>query len=481
MMGSPVRVLLINPNQMRPPIAPIGLDYLADALSRRGHRVEILDLCFHSDVEKPTADAIGRFLPEVIGVTIRNTDDCHFGGQDFILPRIREVITAVRRISQAPVVLGGVAFSIAPRETLEFLGADYGVRGEGEESCGLLAERIVHGGGLEEVPGLVYRKNGRVVQTPPSFMNLDSLPSWSRRFVDNARYFGEGGQIGFETKRGCPMSCVYCPEPAAKGKTVRMRSPIMVAEELRALLDQGADHFHTCDSEFNLPEDHATAVCEEIARAGMGDKIRWYAYCAPAPFSRKLAAAMKKAGCAGIDFGADSGDDRILRNLGRRFTANDLRRTARLCREYEIPFMYDLLIGGPGETPASVKNTVELMKEIGPDCVGTAIGVRVYDGTKIAGMIRAEGPLAANPNLHGAAEDNPGFLKPIFYISSSVGPDVFSYVEELIGGDPRFFFGSRDESEQNYNYNDNSILVNAIRQGYRGAYWDILRRLRQAG
>jgi radical SAM superfamily enzyme YgiQ (UPF0313 family) len=475
------RVLLINPNQMQPPIAPIGLDYLADSLAARGYQVRLLDLCFHPKIHQPTVDAVREFRPHVIGLTVRNTDDCYYSGQDFILPRVKQVIQAVREKSSAPVVLGGVGFSIAPKETLEFLDGDFGIEGEAETSFCDLVERIDKGKDPAGIPGLLYRRRNQMLHFQPKFVEIDDLPERRRSFVDNARYFKEGGQIGFETKRGCTMACVYCADPVAKGRQIRMRAPAKVADELKALLDQGIDHFHTCDSEFNIPEDHAIAVSEAITSAGLADKIKWYAYCAPTPFSHELAGAMKDAGCAGIDFGVDSGDDETLAGLKRHFKAGDLRRTAKLCKDYEIPFMFDLLVGGPGETLTSVKHTVNLMKEIQPDCVGMSIGVRVYNGTRLAEMIRNEGPMENNPALYGAKADNPGYLKPVFYISPAVGKAVIGYVDELIAGDPRFFFASQDESETNYNYNDNSVLVQAIRQGYRGAYWDILRRLRLEG
>ncbi|MDO8589266.1 MAG: radical SAM protein [Armatimonadota bacterium] len=476
-----IRVLLVNPNQMQPPIAPVGLDYLGDALADRKFEVRLLDLCFHPKVTQPIIDALHDFRPHVIGVSVRNTDDCYYAGRDFVLPRIKHVLQTIREKSSAPVVLGGVGFSIAPKETLEFLDGDFGIEGEGEEAYCELVEGIARGGDPIGIPGLLFRRKGQTIHTVPKFSQVDSFPAHTRRFVDNARYFKEGGQIGFETKRGCTMACIYCADPVAKGRQIRMRSPGKVVDELKALLDQGVDHFHTCDSEFNVPEDHGVAVCEAITAAGLAGRIRWYAYCAPTPFSHELAGAMKEAGCAGVDFGADSGDDEMLANLKRHFKSDDLRRTARVCREYEIPFMYDLLIGGPGETFMSVKHTINLMKEIGPDCVGTAIGVRVYSGTRIAEMVRNEGPIETNPALHGVKEDNPGFIKPLFYISPAVGSGVEGYVEQLIGGDPRFFLVTPEQSERNYNYNDNTILVNAIKHGYRGAYWDILRRLRLEG
>jgi len=95
----------------------------------------------------------------------------------------------------------------------------------------------------------------------------------------------------------------------------------------------------------------------------------------------------------------------------------------------------------------------------------------------MADYVRSEGDPAGNPNVYGAKEDNPHFLKPIYYISPEVGEGIVGYLHEIVGGDTRFFLPSNEEVESNYNYNDNTVLVDAIRNGARGAYWDILRRL----
>ncbi|MBN1461268.1 MAG: hypothetical protein JXA57_17200, partial [Armatimonadetes bacterium] len=85
--------------------------------------------------------------------------------------------------------------------------------------------------------------------------------------------------------------------------------------------------------------------------------------------------------------------------------------------------------------------------------------------------------LDANRNLRGSVDENQALLKPVFYLSSELGENAEQNVAGLVGGDDRFFFPTPDAGTEAYNYNDNDRLVEAVRQGYRGAYWDILRRL----
>ena len=355
-----------------------------------------------------------------------------------------------------------------------------GIRGDGEGALPELLDCITAGGNAADVPGIVYRTDdGAVRSNPPRHGDISSMPIASRDFVNNERYFAEGGQAGIETKRGCPGTCVYCVEPPAKGKFSRLRDPEEIAEEFTNLLNQGIDVFHLCDSEFNLPPDHAAAVCEILLRRGLQKEIRWYTYAYPQPFDRELATAMAKAGCAGINFGVDHVDETILKGFGRNYGVEEVRQTAQACREAGLKVMFDLLFGSPGETRETLARAVEAMHEIAPDRVGLSCGVRVYPHTPLATWILQQGPLESNPNLYGTVEGNDDLLRPIYYVDAGLEGDIHSIVSEMVRGDKRFLHADPNQVDGNYNYNDNSVLANAIRAGERGAYWDILRRLEE--
>lgn len=463
---------LVNPNRIRPPIAPIGLEYVAEAAAAAGHEVRVLDLCWEDEPEQ----AIARFFRGreigLVGLSIRNTDDCSLATRESFLPDHADIVRRIRRRTGALVVAGGVGFSVMPEEVLDACGADAGVWADGELALAGIASRLESGGDWADMPNLVVRRRGRWERNRPRPFSLENLPPMSRGFLDNRRYFREGGQAGFETKRGCPNRCVYCADPVAKGSLLRLRPPGAVASELGRLLDLGIDCVHTCDSEFNVPESHAVAVCREIVRRGLAERLRWYAYCTPGSFSPELAEWMRRAGCAGINFGADSGDPEILGRLGRDFGPEQIVEAARVCRARGISVMIDLLIGSPGETPGSVSRTIELMKRADPDCVGVAVGVRVYPGTPFGRAVL--GPPAL-PGLTGGTD----LSKPVFFVDPGIARVLSDLLDEAISGDERFFFFDPDRPDRNYNYNANRLLADAILEGSRGAYWDILRRVRE--
>ena len=148
------KIVLVNPNQMKPVVAPLALDYLSQMLTAEGFEVDILDLAFDDDYRDMltsfsryfvngfasltdafglrVADYFAKNAPLAIGITIRNTDDCYFASQDFVLRRTKQISDEIKKHSNAPIVLGGVAFSGMPEAIMRYLNENFGIVGEGE-------------------------------------------------------------------------------------------------------------------------------------------------------------------------------------------------------------------------------------------------------------------------------------------------------------------------------------------------------------
>jgi radical SAM superfamily enzyme YgiQ (UPF0313 family) len=261
-----------------------------------------------------------------------------------------------------------------------------------------------------------------------------------------------------------------------------VRQPGEVADEIESLLAQGVDVLHTCDAEFNLPRDHAMAVCDELIRRRFGEQVRWYAYLAVTPFDRELADAMRRAGCVGINFTGDAASGLMLSAYRQPHRAQDLGRAVQLCREVGIRVMVDLLLGGPGETHETAAETIEFLKGTDVDCVGAACAVRIYPGTGMVEALERQGAIEQNPGLRRKYTGPVDFFRPTFYVSPTLGSDPAALVKDLIAGDERFFEPTAEQPDAettDHNYNDNTDLVDAIRAGARGVYWDILLDLRR--
>ena len=469
-------ITLVNTNQVKPAIAPIAFDYLSTPLRHAGFNVELLDLCFSDDYESQIVAYCRRQRPDYWGVTLRNTDDVYFASGFNFLQQIKHMVELLRQEADVPITMGGVGFSVMPEKILDYMGIDFGVVTEGEFSFPELLTRLESSHDVSDISGLVFR-DGPVIRRNPiaknQFGDLKGIGSHARELVDNPLYFEVGGQIGIETKRGCNRRCIYCVEPLAKGQQVRLRDPVHVVDEMEHLVHRGVNVFHINDSEFNLSISHPIALCEEICKRGLQSQIQWYAYGMPAPFPDKLAAAMRKAGCVGMNFGVDSACDKMLKVLRRTFSPRDIENAVNTAKRHGLEHIVELLFGAPGETKETIRETIDFVKRIDPDRVSVTVGLRIFPGTELERMIRSEGLTLMNRNLYGEVSDNEDLLKPIFYLPHELGDDPLGYISELIGGDPRFFGANSDR----FNYNANDVLVNAIRNGERGAYWSILSRV----
>jgi hypothetical protein len=109
-----MRVALVNTNRIQPPIAPIGLEYVAEALNGAGHGVEILDLCWANDVDGAIASFFDGARFDLLGVTLRNTDDSAFTSRESFIGPLAAVVSTLRKQTDGLIVLGGVGFSIMP-------------------------------------------------------------------------------------------------------------------------------------------------------------------------------------------------------------------------------------------------------------------------------------------------------------------------------------------------------------------------------
>ncbi len=466
-------ILLINTNIARPPVSPVGLEYVGEALIDAGLPVRVLDLSFETDWKVALQRELRHDEPLAVGLSVRNTDDCSFISRKSFLPWIGDVVTQVKRLSQAHVILGGVGFSVMPEVILELTKANAGVAGDGEEMVVALARCLMNSEDISELPNLVYWRGGNVVSNKRIDADLRHLPIPRRHLIDNKRYEELGAMVGVETKRGCSQQCIFCADPVAKGTSIRLRSPFTVVEEFKDLLAQGVSWFHLCDSEFNLPIHHAKELCRAIMDAGLGDKLNWYCYCSPIPFDRELACLMKRAGCCGINFGIDSLCDEQLLRLRRSHSTSDVERLVQILKDERLNYMFDLLIGGPGEREDTVRVTIDKVKELDIPLAGIAAGIRVYPDTPLGKAI-ASG--FDKKGLH--PRGGRAFHKPFFYLSPYLGSDASALIDELLAGDPRFLFLASPAEEGSYNYADDEALCQKIKEGARGAYWDIINRCR---
>ncbi|RPI77221.1 MAG: radical SAM protein [Desulfobacteraceae bacterium] len=444
-----MRVLLISPNieNLPDPVFPIGLACIAGALKARGIEYRVLDLCFAEDFEAAIRGALEEFAPEVVGLSLRNLDNVSYPNYVPYLPFYRQVVEVIRKNSQAKIVLGGSGFSLLPEQILDHLGADCGIVGEGEQALPRLLREMEAGRDIKQ--GVL----------PGGFIeDLDGLPPADRTGFDLKKYHEAGGMANLQTKRGCPFGCVYCTYPVIEGSRIRMRDPKRVCDEIEGLLQEGITHVFFTDNEFNFPEDHAERICREMIARKLA--VKWSCYANPAFVDRRRVALMREAGCTGLEFGSDAAQAGMLANLGKNFSVADLQRASEACRESGMPFCHSLLLAGPGETMASVQETLETILGFQATAVICMAGIRIFPGTRLAAIAEQE----------GLVDTQTDFLTPQFYLAPAVKDDIVPLLTEFAQKHPNWIFPG-------LNIRMNKSLQEKLRRfGIKGPLWEHMKK-----
>jgi radical SAM superfamily enzyme YgiQ (UPF0313 family) len=393
-----------------PPVYPVGLACLAASLS--GHAVS----CFDPNVAaEPLAGLTARireFGPDLVGVSLRNIDSTNTRVNVSYLSPFALVVETVRREFAGPLVVGGSGFSMfADRIMADFPAIDYGVALEGERTFAALAATLDRPKGpdgpapdVAGLPSLHYREGGAVRFTGPAPASpLADLPSPDFSVLPVAPYATVPWGVGVETKRGCALSCVYCPYGFLNGKAYRKKDPARVADELwRLQEDFGLTRFTFLDSVFNFPRDHAM----DVMRAMVDRKLTlsWSAWFTERGLDREFLELAGRAGCDTVIFSPDAFGDRALKSLGKATTVAEIQAAYRLVRDMgRFEVSYNFFKNPPGQTLAAFLAmagfVVRARLQMGRRAHFEFNSLRVEPHTALAKLAVAEGVIAPDADL----------------------------------------------------------------------------------
>lgn len=393
-----MRILLLSPNRLIAPypVYPLGLDYVAASLSPV-HQVEIADL--HVVDKRALAALLDSFAPEIIGIACRNIDNTDATDPLFLLQEYRDLVLWLRARSTAVIVCGGSGFTIMPERISAFLDVDYGIIGEGER-LGLLVEALAAGEDPAAIPGVLSR-GGVAVQPPPWQGGLSRrLPVADDQI---AFYVQNGGMLNLQSKRGCSFSCLYCSYPRIEGGVHRLVEPDEVARIALGLQDAGARYLFITDSAFNSNVPHSLAVAKALHRHGL--TIPWGAFFAPIELPPEYFEVMAASGCRHVEFGTESLSESMLRAYRKPFRPPEVIAAHRQARAAGLHVAHYFLLGGPGESAATVDESLDAIEQLKKTVFFFFVGVRIYPGTGLYDRAVAEGKIDRNTDL----------LRPVFY------------------------------------------------------------------
>lgn len=440
------KVLLINSNRFRHPwpVIPFGLCYVAAALEENGtHNVFFLDLCFSTNCEKDIKKTIRNFVPDVIGISIRNIDDTGGYKTHFLLEDVKnEVVDFCKREFSGPIVIGGPAVGISGREMVQYFDLEYAIRGDGEVIMPEFVKRVEMQQPLEGLMGLIIRRNEIIIQDnePDRIQDLDLLPFPKPfRYLDINLYRRLGSPLHIQTKRGCAFRCSYCTYNKIEGHQYRLRNPELIANEIETLIKEtGINHIEFTDSIFNFPLGHAKAVLREVIRKNLDLRLHTMGL-SPAGIDEELLDLMKSAGFNEADIGAESACDTILKSLAKNFNRTDVINAADLIRKKKIPVTWFIMLGSFAETRETVIETLNTIGRIASkwDLVFISTGVRVYKGSPVSEELLKNGVPCPGDNFLMPVKIEPEriSLEEIHLIAKSFSlrfPNFYFYEKEHI-------------------------------------------------
>ena len=415
-----MRVLLINSNLKGDVFAapPIGLSYVASAAQAAGHNVRVLDLCFRRNIYSELERAIVAFRPEVVGISIRNIDNCNMLHPRSYLPEIVEIVRQVRMLTGVYLVLGGSGASLSPKGVLELLNADFIIVSEGETAFTELLHCLETGKPTDSIPGVGLALNGEFHLTQPTLRDFSRGYGDVGKWIDMKPYQKMGSSYNIQTRRGCRQHCIYCTyNQVLEGNRLRLRSPVDVVDEIEeAFFKYKPESFEFVDSVFNDPVDHCTEILEEIARRPW--KATFTAMgVSPKGIDKRFLELMRRTGFTSFWITPESASETMIMNYRKGFNVDDVIKAAEAMRKTRFTVLWDFLIGGPGENNQTLQETLDftskyLTKETRPPyyTVNFFLGVRVYPNTKLWHIALREGFINSNSDP----------LDQLWYLSSEL-------------------------------------------------------------
>jgi anaerobic magnesium-protoporphyrin IX monomethyl ester cyclase len=363
-----VKVALIIPpalelGKMWCPNLPLGLAYLAAVIEKDGYELTVFDCPTLGIDHKKLGAKLASFEPDVVGITS-------------VTPMIKSALLIARVAKETcpntVVILGGPHATFMDSQVLsENPAVDIVVRGEGEETILELLRHLFNSGDLQTVSGISFRKNKQIIRTPNRqfIQNLDELPRPAYQYfaIEKYQFFGKR-ILPIMTSRGCPFQCSYCVSSRMAGANFRARSPTKVVDELEWLRDvHRAGAFSFYDDALTYDKKRAIEICEEIQKRNIG--IPWDCQTRVDAISKEVLVELRDADCQLVSFGVESGCQKILDTVKKRTTIEQNERAVRLAKEVGISVAMSVIIGYPGETMDTIKQTFAFIRRAKPDYV----------------------------------------------------------------------------------------------------------------
>ena len=346
--------------------APLPLLALAGPLEEAGYRVKIVDAIMETD-------AAAAVLHSLEGGALCLGVSCTAGYQ---LCQALEITRLVRaRHPSLPIIWGGWFPSMLTTPTIEDRDVDIVVRGQGEATFLELVYRLSRNLSIDDVRGIAYKKEGRVVLTPVRpIVDINSTPPLPYHLIDVDAHLEAGMSrdglrtISYYSSYGCPYQCTFCSNDALFGPRWYALSPERVVDDIERLVTRwGVTKILFDDANYFVSAKRVREISKLIVERGLGGKFVWEATGTSnviCKFDDETLRLLKQSGCSGVFIGAETGSRELMEVFKKPITGEQTVGAAAALGKYDIVPHISFVIGVPGEPEEALDATLDLVARI---------------------------------------------------------------------------------------------------------------------
>lgn len=355
---------------------PLNIAQVAAIIEKTGHRCIIIDGNAKNMSKKEILSEIKKFNADMLGFTITT----------YLFHETLDIIRFLKAATKLPILIGGMHLSLYPKETFSYKEFDYGIIGECEKTLPKLLDAIEKGKPLKNINNIIFRKSGDIMITKKEehSIDLDSIPFPSRHLLKNELYFSFISQrknfTAMITSRGCPYRCIFCEQGS---KRFRGRTAKNIVDEMEECQKKHAiREIDIFDSSFTIDKKRVIDVCDEYKKRNL--KVKWSIRTRVDLMDDELLKALASSGCIRIYYGIESGNENILKTIGKSTDLRQIKYIIKKTKRYGIATFGYFMIGNPGETCKTIKQTIEFAKSLNLDYaqfskVSTLPGTELYE------------------------------------------------------------------------------------------------------
>ena len=338
---------------------PLGLLSIGTYLKQNGHDVKIFDRC----VDKTKLEkVVNDFSPDIVGLSVMSSR----GLKDAI-----KISKYIKETIKKPVVWGGQFSSLQMNLIMENDYVDIVSFGEGEETWKELAYCYENNEPIDDVLGIAYRKDGKVIENPcRPFADLRDMPiaDWSLidvpKYMQN--YLGCNKMMYIYSSKGCPCRCSFCPNASFHKSTHRKRPNEYVIEEIKYLIDNyGVDGIYFSDELCYTKRSDMQDFCRRVHENNLN--FHWGVEMRVGIFNEEDYQTMYDAGCRWVYFGVETGSPEMLKKIHKNIKLEDVKPSVDALKRIGITTICSFIIGFPDETADQLRETIKAINTIDSD------------------------------------------------------------------------------------------------------------------